>query len=453
NFESSENHERFTVREAFVQSVNLAFVRLMRDLVRYREARLPYDAARVIDDPADTLRTRLLGEAADEEALVYLRRAYESLRDVASEDIPAHLIGRGASERKLAILYLAWHRGTAPDSLADWLRGRGFDTTDEEAQKLVSAYGKPGLSWLDYAYLLDLHPLELWCGGELERDSSATWADLAGRSTDVRTECQQWLFASRHREAQNMRLRVRIERDAFAEMTKDWRRLGFPFSHLVPSYATAIGSSADRPEALAELMGTILGDGVNRPSGLIESLRFGPGTPYETVLEWQPPRGQRLLSTAVAGALRRSMIGVVDHGTARRVDNAFAVAGDTLVVGGKTGSGDNRVQAVASNGERTSSRATNRTATFVFYVGDRFYGVVTALVLGPRSAEYGFTSALPVEVLRRMAPEISALYRSDGKAAENAAASPPIQTTASSSVSRANAAPASPRTPTLVSGL
>jgi hypothetical protein len=94
------------------------------------------------------------------------------------------------------------------------------------------------------------------------------------------------------------------------------------------------------------------------------------------------------------------------------MDGAFAAAGlDSVVVGGKTGSGDNRIQAVARNGERTSSRATNRTATFVFYIGDRYYGAITALVFGPRSADYGFTSALPVEVLRKLTPEIAAQYR------------------------------------------
>src|SRR5262249_55874940 len=50
NFEPSENHERFTVREAFVHSTNLVFVRLMRDLVRYREAPPPHLPPRVIDD-------------------------------------------------------------------------------------------------------------------------------------------------------------------------------------------------------------------------------------------------------------------------------------------------------------------------------------------------------------------------------------------------------------------
>src|SRR5262249_13954759 len=120
---------------------------------------------------------------------------------------------------------------------------------------------------------------------------------------------------------------------------------------------------------------------------------------------------------------------------------------DTLVVGGKTGSGDNRIQAVARNGERTSSRATNRTATFVFYVGDRFYGVVTALVFGPSAEHYSFTSALPVEVLRRFAPQISSLYASGEKPPGSRTASasrPPDVTSGGSSSLRLDATSESP---------
>ena len=48
----------------------------------------------------------------------------------------------------------------------------------------------------------------------------------------------------------------------------------------------------------------------------------------------------------------------------------------------------------------------NRTATFVFTIGERFYGVVTAHVTGPAAAGYGFTSSLPVQLFRVLAPPI-----------------------------------------------
>ena len=70
-----------------------------------------------------------------------------------------------------------------------------------------------------------------------------------------------WLLTPRNRKAQDLRLRIRFERDAFARMTPYWQRLGFPFKTMVPSYATALGNSSDRPVALADLIGILVNDG------------------------------------------------------------------------------------------------------------------------------------------------------------------------------------------------
>ena len=48
----------------------------------------------------------------------------------------------------------------------------------------------------------------------------------------------------------------------------------------------------------------------------------------------------------------------------------------------------------------------NRAATFAFYIGDRFYGVVTAFVPGAKAAGYDFTSALPVQILKELQPAL-----------------------------------------------
>jgi hypothetical protein len=48
--------------------------------------------------------------------------------------------------------------------------------------------------------------------------------------------------------------------------------------------------------------------------------------------------------------------------------------------------------------------ALNRTATFVFYIGPRHFGTLTAYVIGPEAASYHFTSAVPVQILKAMGP-------------------------------------------------
>jgi hypothetical protein len=42
----------------------------------------------------------------------------------------------------------------------------------------------------------------------------------------------------------------------------------------------------------------------------------------------------------------------------------------------------------------------------VFFLGDRYFGVITAFVPGPEAGEFGFTSSLPVEILKRMLLEL-----------------------------------------------
>ena len=110
----------------------------------------------------------------------------------------------------------------------------------------------------------------------------------------------------------------------------------------------------------------------------------------------------------VARALRRALGEVVESGTARRVAGAFQEpGGKPIVVGGKTGSGDNRFDTFAGRGRLISSRPVSRTAAFAFYIGDRYFGIITAFVAGKAAGEYHFTSALPLSVLRLLAPAIN----------------------------------------------
>jgi hypothetical protein len=86
------------------------------------------------------------------------------------------------------------------------------------------------------------------------------------------------------------------------------------------------------------------------------------------------------------------------------------------VVGGKTGTGDNRFGVYGPGGKLLESRAVNRTATFAFFLGERHFGVITAYVPGPLSDKYSFTSALPVQILKTMAPDLLPYVQPGGRA-------------------------------------
>jgi len=54
----------------------------------------------------------------------------------------------------------------------------------------------------------------------------------------------------------------------------------------------------------------------------------------------------------------------------------------------------------------------DRTATFVFFLGDRFFGTITAYVPGAVAANYHFTSAIAVQLLKAIQPQLEPLLQS-----------------------------------------
>jgi len=105
--------------------------------------------------------------------------------------------------------------------------------------------------------------------------------------------------------------------------------------------------------------------------------------------------------------VRRALVDVAERGSAQRIRGAFLRGdGTSIVVGGKTGTGDNRHNTYGQKGELIGSHYVNRAAVFVFFIGDRFFGTMTAYVPGREAASYGFTSSLPVQILKIMAPTL-----------------------------------------------
>jgi len=244
----------------------------------------------------------------------------------------------------------------------------------------------------------------------LEQNAAATWREAVAASANERQEAYAWLFKPGRKGGQDSRIRGILEEDAFRKIHAAWKRLGYPFDSLVPSYATSIGSSADRPAALADLMGIIVNDGVRVPATRMTRLHFARGTPYEIVLEARKPVPERVLPVEVARVVREGVIDVVENGTARRGFQAFKRTDGTYIpLGGKTGTGDHRYETFGPGGRLMESRVVNRTATFVFLLGDRFFGTISCHVPGPEAARYAFTSSLPVQLLDALAPALMPL--------------------------------------------
>ena len=410
NFDPSWNGKIISVSEGFQNSVNLVWIRVMRDIVKHLIYRSPDSYGRVLEDDRHPARQEYLSRFAQYEGGVYVERFYRKYAELSAESI----LNKMVSERRLNPVKVAWafravNPAASPEEMRNFLENHTFGSrlTDGSPEDLYRKTDPEGQTLSDLGYLASVHPLELWVVRYLLEHPGAKRSEVLDASQPSRQEAYRWLIKSSRRKAQDMRIRSILEMEAFSEVLQSWKRLGYPFDNIVPSLGTAIGSSGDRPAALANLVGILLNDGVLLPTIQVERLQFAKGTPFEVTLQRKHQEGSRVLSKEVATAVRETLLKVVEKGTAQRIRGTlFDIHKNLIPIGGKTGTGNNRFRIFAPGGREVSSYPLNRTSTFVFFLGNRYFGVITAYISGPEAGEYAFTSSLPVEILRRLLPEL-----------------------------------------------
>ncbi len=403
NFNASDNVRSPTVREAMQASINLPFVRLMRELVRHTMYQVPGSTARLLEDDQDPRRGEYLSRFADREGRTFLNRFWRKTDRRTPAELRGLLLeGLRPTPERLAAVYRYLEPDAPAQALGASLRERLGKRAPQGValERLYDRFAPGALDLPDRGHVAGVHPLELWLVAYRLQHPEATLAQALADSADERQAVYGWLFRTRVKSAQDSRIYTLLEVEAFLDIHNRWARLGYPFGQLVPSLATALGSSGDRPAALAELMGIIINDGVRAPSRHINGLSLASDTPWTTTLAMTAAQGERVMALEVAAALRKALSEVVERGTARRLAGSFTGSqGEDLSPGGKTGTGDNRV---VVRGRATL--ALNRTATFVFHLGPRYFGSLTAYVVGPNAAAHRFTSGLPVQILNAMGP-------------------------------------------------
>ncbi|MFZ5550398.1 MAG: transglycosylase domain-containing protein [Pseudomonadota bacterium] len=412
NFEPEDDHRTMTLREAFTRSVNLPFVRLMRDVVRRTIAEHGGGAELLDADRGDPGRQAALARFADKEGKSFMLRFYRQFAGKSAAQVEDALLqGQRKTPARLAALFHGLQPDAGEPQLAAFLALHLPEPpTDDEVATLHAKYRAGQWSLADRAYLAGVHPLALWVAAHLRQHPGATLTDTLAAGADERQQAYTWLFKTRHKSAQDSRIRNQLEQEAFTEIHRAWKRLGYPFESLTPSYATALGASGDRPAALAQLMGILVNAGRDLPQARLQSLQFATGTPYETRLAWRAPAGQQVMRPEVAGVVRDALVGVVEQGTAKRLKGALVMAdGRTLAIGGKTGTGDHRYEVYGPGRKLVSSRVVSRSATLAFLIGDRWFGTLMAYVQGDEAEAYHFTSALPSQILKALLPSLQPL--------------------------------------------
>lgn len=414
NFNKDDNGRTMDLWAATRNSVNLVYIRLMRDISLYYMAQTPGVAGKVLEDASNPVRRTYLERFADKEGQAYLLRFYKKYRGQTPAQVTDTLLNKvHATPRRLAAVFRYLAPNESLGSFAKFLRARSVEgerLTDATITSLYGQYAPDAFSLADLGYIIQVHPLELWLVSYLREHPQHSFDQVVAASHDQRIAVYNWLFSTGRKNAQDIRIRSLLEVESFEKIHQDWKRLGYPFDSLVPSYATALGTSADRPAALAELMGILVNNGVRMPAVSIEKVHFAAGTPYETVFVRKPPQGERLLPVELTVVVRKALQGVVEQGTAGRLRGVFKDNdGNPLIIGGKTGTGDHRFDTVDANGNVVTSRVVNRTATMVFFIGDKFFGTMTAIVRGEDGAQYHFTSSLPAQLIKAMSPQLSAV--------------------------------------------
>ncbi len=407
NFDKAEDHRIMDLREALRDSVNLVFVRLMRDIVNYTISQGQQTKQELLSDPEHPARKAYLERYADKEGATFLNKYVSDYQNLTAEQVIDRVTRRahkGATSR--TILFRSILPNADYEDYAAYMKKNMTVAFDEgRLPKLFAEYPSDRYNLADKGYITGINPMELWLVSYLLANPGATRRDITAVSKPIRLESYAWLFHKGKKGAQDTRIRILLELDAFARIQQRWARLGYPFEKLVPSYATSIGSSADRPGALAELVGILMNDGVRKPMLRFEQLHFAKDTPFETILKPGGNKATRVLDPAIARTARAAMTEVVENGTARRLRGAYVDQdGKPLVIGGKTGTGDHRYDEYGPGHRLISSRVVNRTGTIVFFIGEKFFGTVTAHVAGEEAGDYKFTSALSAQTLKSLAP-------------------------------------------------
>ncbi len=407
NFKREDNNRLPTVRESLRESINLPFVRMLREVISHITYQQWSDLQAVRKDDDDPRRRQMLDRFIERESILFLSRFWSKYADKSDEErLETFLSGLKPTPGRLAVIHRYLFPDADFDTFAAFLQARLPQGAPgrKAMEKMYGQYGPDRYNLHDQGYLARVHPLELWLLGYLGREHAPGLGAAIRASTTERREVYNWLMRTKAKNARDNRIRTMLEVEAFSELHRRWRQLGYPFEHLVPSLATALGSSGDRPVALAELVGIILNNGERQPAVRVTELAFGRDTPFETRLSRSPVRAEAVMHPAVADTMRQALADVVNNGTARRLQGQYVdAAGRVLEMGGKTGTGDNRL-VLGSGGQKVKSRALSRTATLVFFLGDRHFGTLTAFVPGDAARNYRFTSALPTQVLKSMAP-------------------------------------------------
>lgn len=190
NFDPKDNHRGFTVSEALYESVNLPFIRIMRDIVQATMfLDMQIDEA-FFTDPDNRQRREYLERFVHAEGTQFLWRAWKKQSDKTPEEVLSLLAEQTSrSPDKLAVIYRSLKpeesfenfrafilkecgdcvqdiaADETPDDAQRDQRMKALEKQDRALRKKYDDYAPGKFDINDRGYLArPVHPLELWLG-------------------------------------------------------------------------------------------------------------------------------------------------------------------------------------------------------------------------------------------------------------------------------------------------
>ena len=410
NYQKSDDRKNPNLWQMTTESINLSFVRLMREVVDYYIDQSGYDKIAILTDKKNSVRKKIIDNSVKQEEAVYLDGLNFFIEGIQSSFSDFALADEKTIKEHLAEETLDEKKEVTNREII--IRAREFVKTmnlpvdkDSENKSYNSAYSKELekyrrlTSWFkritDYEKKWLLARVRQQHSRYSEPESDALTVEQAR----IIEQTSNWLRTSKFWIKNT--LYTHMERQAFSKgVTPAWQKLGYPFK-VSPSYAVVLGSSGDTPMSLIELAGTLLNDGLHEKNiSSIERIILAPGSEFETPfkIEYQQ---ERIIPRAIAIVVRKAMAGVLQKGTA-----VFASRHPLMryvqSAGAKTGTGDNRY----------NQKPINRSAAVLSVLdsgeGKAKYAIcITMSVTEGDIERYNFTSKVPVRILSRIADHLS----------------------------------------------
>jgi len=229
------------VRAALRDSVNLVFVRMMRDIVRYYMLETPGSSAKLLEDVRDERRPQYLARFAEREGSQFIRRYYSKYRNkTPDEALDLMLAEVRLTPERLAVVFNSVYPSGNLEQFKTFLHDTlpAAKLSDKDITALYEKFTPDNYSLPDRGYIARIHPLELWLVGYLRSHPKATLKETLAAGTAERQAVYSWLFNTRYKS-------TRIAAYARCWRSRPFRRYtrvedaGLSFDNLIASYATA----------------------------------------------------------------------------------------------------------------------------------------------------------------------------------------------------------------------